>query len=521
MDLRCVGCGNSSAAEFDISRYESHGEKKCLMCGTMVQEEREKVVFDASPAPFKEGDDTRAGGPITKGVSVLNLDYSKKEGDREWTLPRMNQRGGSKRKKQAESVLKEMSERIAEIETERKQIEIEERKERKEPSDDSDQIERLEELHERDSNLAAEEDELRRDAAPYVKIVNKTLPPSKRSPWKNTNRAKDFLGLGPNQDESDLADEIKELDPEEDWIARIVVIIENSGLPDRAPMDEKGERMWAPRRERIGIEVFASLSAAGEQGFWFFFDYIQRLGLNDERINRILRLGLPLNFRLFSGGSDEQGRGFVSRCSRLMGDEDSEIVVPYWYSNPPEALWRKLALGERGTDTASVLHYWVMRDRIAEIQEQADKIKVRRKKIDLEEEDEMWGRLEGSEGRINLLRAEDVDLADQLEELMEEEIHLQKSGEGKGWVRQYPNPLILSHIPLAYYVAQELRCRRAPGFRVTCHQILEKIAEDLGWCAASVEEMDAWWDSVWGSSVSVHGDDTGSVTELRPKKRHG
>tara|TARA_B100000929_G_scaffold244068_1_gene201906 strand:- start:46 stop:453 length:408 start_codon:yes stop_codon:yes gene_type:complete len=133
-----------------------------------------------------------------------------------------------------------------------------------------------------------------------------------------------------------------------------------------------------------------------------------------------------------------------------MGDEDSEFVVPNWYSRPPEVLWRKLALGERGTNTGSILHFWVPHER----------------------------------GR-------------------------------KGRVRQYPNPLILSHVPLAYYVAQELWCRRENNFRVTCSQILEKIAKDLEWCAASVEEMDAWWDSAWESSFDVHRDKTASVTQLR------
>ena len=135
------------------------------------------------------------------------------------------------------------------------------------------------------------------------------------------------------------------------------------------------------------------------------------------------------------------------------------------------------------------------------------------KKREKEEDPYAWAKEAGTGG--------DDEFADLLQELAEEKVRLEKSGEEKGWVRRFPKQLILSHIPLAYYVAQELRCRRAPGFRVACSKILEMISEDLEWCAASVDEMDDWWDSVWESSFDVHRDGTGSVTELRPKERHG
>ena len=91
----------------------------------------------------------------------------------------------------------------------------------------------------------------------------------------------------------------------------------------------------------------------------------------------------------------------------------------------------------------------------------------------------------------------------------------QEGGGGKGWVRRYSDPLIFRHIPIAYYIAQECWCRRSPGYRLICVEILQKIAEDLEWCAASVEEMDNWWDSVWESNFGNHKDDTPSVTKLR------
>lgn len=528
MDLKCVECGNSDEVKFDTSRYDSDGEVECLVCSVvMVVKE---LLLDDSPPPNKEEDGDGAGGAITKDVPKLNLDPHKKDGDREWTLPPPPQFGNpqkkriGKAKKKAISKLDEISKRIDEIASEREQIEIE-REKLVGTSDDSDTKERLGELREMGRNLDDEKGQLKRDSSRYLEIVNperkrriskskgaaaaKTGPPEKGIEWMDTHRARDFLRLDPKQEDSGLSDNIRELDPEENWIARTVAIIGKSGVPERAPLDEKGRRMWTPRRERIGIEVFLYLSEAGEQGFWFFSDYIKRLGLNDKRIDTILRLGKPLSSRLFGVGPDEQCHGFVTRCSRLMGDGDSESLVPVWYSNPPPELWHKLALGVRGTATGSVLHYWVPRDRIAEIREEIEEIKLREE----EEDPYAWAKEAGTEG--------DDEFAGPLQELAEEKVRLEKSGEEKGWVRRFPNQLILSHIPLAYYVAQELRCRRAPNFRVTCSKILEMISEDLEWCAASVDEMDDWWDSVWGSSFDRHGDGTGSVTELRPKERHG
>ena len=528
MDLKCISCGNSDEVKFDTSRHDSLGEVECLNCRVvMVVKE---LLLDDSPPPIKEEEDgTSAGGEITKDVSKLNLDSHKKDGDRGWTVPPSPQfldpkkKRVSKAKKNAESKLGEIPTRIAEIESEREQIEIE-KGELVGASDDPDTIERIEELREMGKDLDDEEGQLKRDTHRYLGIVNperkrrmgrngtaaaKTGPPKKGSEWMDTCRARDFLRLDPKQEDLDLADNIRELDPDENWINRTVEIIGKAGLPERAPLDERGRRMWTPRRERIGIEVFANRSKAGKQGFWFFSDYIKRLGLSDKRIDTILRLGLPLSSRLFPVGEDQQCHGFVTRCSRLMGDGDSEIVVPAWYSNPPPELWHKLALGVRGTATGSVLHYWVPRDRGAEIREEIEEIKKREK----EEDPYAWAKEAGTGG--------DDEFADLLQELAEEKVRLEKSGEEKGWVRRFPKQLILSHIPLAYYVAQELRCRRAPGFRVACSKILEMISEDLEWCAASVDEMDDWWGSVWESSFDVHRDGTGSVTELRPKERHG
>ena len=56
-------------------------------------------------------------------------------------------------------------------------------------------------------------------------------------------------------------------------------------------------RMWTPRRERIGIEVYIHLTY-DEDGFWFFDDFIHRLRLNRNLIERILAKGLPVSSRI-------------------------------------------------------------------------------------------------------------------------------------------------------------------------------------------------------------------------------
>jgi hypothetical protein len=222
-------------------------------------------------------------------------------------------------------------------------------------------------------------------------------------------------------------------------------------------------RMWTPEKERIGIEVYTLLTD-NENGFWFFEDFIRRLRLNRDRIERILEKGLPISSRFADKLERISNRdlglgqelGFIPRCASLM---DVEVTLPRtlpsWFSNPPEELWAKLALGVRGSEAEFPLRYWV--------------------------------------------------------EIPEWEDSANGSGRVKGIVRKYQSPMILRHIPLAYYTAQEIWCRRDPEARKIGTRILDMISKDLKWCAATVDEMDVWWDSVW----SQCDDDTPSVTKLR------
>ncbi len=290
-------------------------------------------------------------------------------------------------------------------------------------------------------------------------------PPTKDEEWIFKRQASQFLRLqeAPGKKlhgkEEFLSEDIKNLRIEGRWTDLVVDAISNPGLPERAPVGEDGDRMWTPERERIGIEVYLLLTQR-ERCFWFFDDFIHRTRLNRNLIERILEKPLPIskNFGKFlpeisnrDFGLNYSHIGFIPRCSDILGVKmPLPNRMPHWFENP-EKEWSKLALGVRDSESQFPLHYW--------------------------EEVPEW----------------------------------EDSGRIKGIVREYSSPLILRHIPAAYYIAQEIWCRRDDNAREICTRILEMIAMDLRWCAATVEEMDEWWDSVW----SEHGDSTPSVTELR------
>jgi hypothetical protein len=292
-----------------------------------------------------------------------------------------------------------------------------------------------------------------------------SLSPTKDEEWIFKRQASQFLRLQEapgkqlHEREEHLSEDIENLRIEGRWTDLVVDAISNPGLPAIAGVGEDGGRMWTPERERIGIEVYLLLTHR-ERCFWFFDDFIHRMGLNRNRIERILEKPLPISRQ--SGnflpeisnrdfGLNYSHIGFIPRCSDILGVKmPLPNRMPHWFENP-EKEWSKLALGVRDSESQFPLHYW--------------------------EEVPEW----------------------------------EDSGRIKGIVREYSSPLILRHIPAAYYIAQEIWCRRDDNAREICTRILEMIAMDLRWCAATVEEMDEWWDSVW----SEHGDSTPSVTELR------
>ncbi len=471
-DRGCPECGSR-----DLYRDEVRGEVVCGSdwCGLVIESNRADT--SALRSEVDERGRLLSPPPTVKEVSVLNKDPNKRPGDREWTLPRARKRGLSKKKRDATERLDELQEQVDKIEARCNQFDLEIETERTECSEGFE--DRIAQLTRERENAEKEKSELMVQKIPLLNRLHSSQRPQENdSEWMVYQQAKYLLGLGPNEGEGAISDRIKELIPGVTWFALsygnkrkpgfVVDDISKPGIPERAPRDESGARMWTPAKERMGIEVYANLTAR-ERGFWFFVDFIRRLGLNDRLVDRILEKGLPVSSRLrtqlrdisdSSPGTGGGNRELLDRCARLMEAGELPESTPSWLENPPEPLWRRLALRKRGSveDTPSegvdvgILHYWVMQ---------------------------------------------------------------QEGGGRKGWVRRYSDQLIFRHIPIAYYIAQECWCRRIPGYRVICVEILQKIAEDLEWCAASVEEMDEWWDSVWESNFSNHKDDTKSVTKLR------
>ena len=83
-----------------------------------------------------------------------------------------------------------------------------------------------------------------------------------------------------------------------------------------------------------------------------------------------------------------------------------------------------------------------------------------------------------------------------------------------GVLRPSPHHLLLTHIPLAYAVAQRIFdvLRADDQWRNNAMKILNMIEGELSWCPATVEEMDGWWAEEIKKNASV-GDV--SVTTLR------
>ncbi len=83
-----------------------------------------------------------------------------------------------------------------------------------------------------------------------------------------------------------------------------------------------------------------------------------------------------------------------------------------------------------------------------------------------------------------------------------------------GGLRPVGVPIVMSHIPLAYIVAQRLydSWRLDDTWQRHPKKILDWIEEDLRWCPGEVSQLDEWWEGVIARD---RGDSSNSVTTLR------
>ena len=229
-DGKCVECGSRK-----LEKDTKTGDVYCFDCG--VENKDLADPYDSSPAPIREGDDTRSGGPIRREVSVQKFDTTPRDGDVVLSVPPARKKEG-KSKKRARKEIGKLSKLIKEIKKEISVIDSKIEAEREEQSQGFE--DRVAELKGRHRVRTQEMRELERDSRPLFEILkSKSLAPTKDSEWMYKHQAKDFLGLGLYQDEDDLSEDIEDLNINRKWIEMVVDAISNPGLPDRAPEEEE------------------------------------------------------------------------------------------------------------------------------------------------------------------------------------------------------------------------------------------------------------------------------------------
>ena len=229
-ETKCWDCDSRK-----LDRNTETGDLFCVDCG--VEQKESADPYDSSPAPIREGDDNRSGGPIRREVSVQKFDTTPRDGDVVLNLPPAKKREG-KSKKQARKEIEKIGKLINEIKRKISVIDSKIKTEQKEQSEGFE--DRVAELKGRHRVRTQEMRELERDSEPWFEIFkSKSRAPTKDSEWIYKHHAKDFLRLGRHQDENDLSEDIKDLNINRQWIEMVVDAISNPGLPDRSPEGEE------------------------------------------------------------------------------------------------------------------------------------------------------------------------------------------------------------------------------------------------------------------------------------------
>ena len=270
----------------------------------------------------------------------------------------------------------------------------------------------------------------------------------------------------------DLSGELGRI-ADRDWKAELGHrVIRGSVVPERSLLTQDLKRMTTPSRERIGVEFFVAMTDE-EGGFWFLCDYARLIALNLGIIDRLLREHHPFsNVIIERARNIHSSRGitpaavsrFAKKCARRLGidsngiEDDSSLPL----EEVEEAVWELLGLGPVDSKTSERPHYWVP-----------------------------------YEGPMETISFEDRDV-----------------GARKGGLRPLGVPIVMSHIPLAYIVAQRFydSWRIDDTWRRHPKKILDWIEEDLQWCPGEVSQLDEWWEGVIARD---RGDSSSSVTTLR------
>ncbi len=525
LDERCDECGSQNLTE-----DESRGEQFCEDCGmtTTMHIIDSSPSFTQSPEPGQRPELAR---PTFTPIRPIVGSLERTEEDLLWVIPPAvkKERITEEKKATAKSIVSDYERTLSIVESLHNKI-----ADLEDEDPDSPEIEILrEEL----LDAEAEFESSRKQSKSFSSKLNWGEESSPEEMQNNT-QAREWLGLrGPPIDGEDEAN----LDPDSksvlvklnklghrvtrwtSWkdgqgirsLGFVDGMLWKNGVPERSLVDEKGRKRIAPRRERRGLEVFIELVGKGD-AFWFFDDFSLMTRMNPKLTSRIIKEDLPIarssqesliSMAKRQWHSPATISDFVRRCAKACETEPMGIdsVSPSEIPLPPEELWVKLGIGPKGEGTTIAPRFWV----------------------------EIWDKsppiVQEEENEDERSRYADYDYYNSVVE--EEEREEPESSHGRGWhqkwidsspqreaveprwgyVRRHPFPIMLRHIPIAYYIAQEFRNRRTPKHLLAAHMMLDLIERDLEWCSATVQEMDAWWDSVWAQNP----DDTKSVTVLR------
>ena len=516
-DQKCDECGSRN-----LTKDEYRGEKICDDCGLCFTDYTLETAssFTQSPQP---GDKPELARPTFTPIIPILGDTERTAEDLLWHIPPPIKRESKieEKKATAKTIVTDYERTLTRVETLHNMI-----AELEEENPFSPEIENL-----RDELLDAEADyEASRKKSKSFAMTQEFGEEKSTEEMRNNTQARNWLGLSDSEDEEDLDPDSKsilvKLNKLEHREGRLTawkdgqgirsagfldgVVLSKNGVPERSLVDDKGRIRIAPRRERIGLEVFIHLLGHGD-AFWFFDDFSRMTRMNPKLTSRIIKEDLPISRAIQSELISMAKRQwhkpvtiseFVRRCARACNTEPMGIdsVSPSLIPLPPENLWEKLGIGPKGEGVTISPRFWFEISVKTSPEVQEEEISDERYyDYFTTEEDEEEEEPESSHGKG--WHQKWIDTAPEREPVETR----------WGLVRRHPFPIMLRHIPIAYYIAQEFWNRRTPNHRLAARMMLDLIERDLAWCSATVQEMDAWWDSVWEQNP----DDTKSVTTLR------
>ena len=268
-----------------------------------------------------------------------------------------------------------------------------------------------------------------------AKIDAHSLQKDTKENLEINRRVNDFLGT---KTMGKISQEVSNLFSSNSIRDDISSIIQKPGVPNRSLISSDGETITTPSRERTGLEVYCHYSK-NEAGFWFFEDYLRILKVNSDKLDYVISKSIPISIQVCvtiqkKVEEDRIGRLFLERCNEKYLPNGENVVLGYDTIEKMNIDWKSLELSSKSKPEINRLHYW---------------------KTD----------------------EEDCE---------------------KGSSIQLNTPLLLYHLPIAYYFAQECANRKLKNWRHILAKLSAFIQEDLYWCGSTFQEMNQWWENYCG-----------------------